>query len=309
MKLNEISGGGVLTKRVVSTLMKNAPILQYAEFFKMVGNADNPRMAATAKGGQFRAVNDDYPDNQVDAAFANIALKIFGDKVQVDQAHERRGQDIASVRLSELDNFSKMMAREFQDAFVNSDSASDSKSFDGIKKLVPSGQVLTPGADGIEVPLGNDSTSKKKQQVFLEWLFNLIENIDGGAQLLFMDSKTLSRLNSIAREFVRYTKDTQFGVRIAYFNEVPIVISGYDKDGNRVIPHDETIGANNDATSIYAMRFGERSDLTLATNVGVEVKDLGLVGSHYVHKVEMDVAPGLLYDKALARLKGIRIVS
>ena len=308
MRLRQISKKDVLTQRVVSVMTQYAPILMMAEFYAMVGNADSPRKSATATGGQFRALDNDYADNQVTPQFADVALKIFGDKVQVDVAHERRGGDIASVRLTELDNFSKNLGKEFQNQFVNGDS-STATNFDGIKKLVPSGQKITPASDGIEVPLGNDTTSKKKQQVFLEQLFTLLEKIDGGAQLLLMDSKTLSRLNSIAREFIRYERDADFGIRIGYFNEVPIILSGYAKDGSLVIGHDETVGTSEDCTSIYAMRFGERSDLTIATNIGVEVADLGKVGSHYVHTVELDAAPALLNTKALARLEGIRIVS
>jgi hypothetical protein len=307
MKLKEISKKDVLTQRVVGIMMKFAPILLFAEFYGMVGNADNPRKSATASGGKFRALNDNFSDNKVDPAFADVALKIFGDRVQVDVAHERRGSDTASVRLSELDNFSKNLGKEFQNQLVNGDSTT-ATNFDGIKKLVPSGQKITPATDGIEVPLGNDSTSKKKQQVFLEQLFTLLEKIDGGAQLLLMDSKTLSRLNSIAREFIRYEM-TKFGVRIGYFNEVPILLSGYSKSGSLVIPHDETVGASTDCTSIYGMSFGERSDLTIATSTGVSVTDLGKVGAHYEHDVEMDACPALLNDKSLARLEGIRIVA
>ncbi len=308
MKLREISKKDVLTQRVVSVMTKHAPILMFAEFYQMVGNADKPRKSATATGGKFRALDSDFEDNTVTPQFADVALKIFGDKVQVDVAHERRGGDIASVRLSELDNFSKNLGKEFQNQLVNGDSSTPTN-FDGIEKLVPSGQKITPAANGIEVPMGNDNTSKKAQQIFLEQLFSLLEKIDGGAQLLLMDSKTLSRLNSIAREFIRYERDKDFGVRIGYFNEVPIVLSGYAKDGSLVIGHDETVGESNDCTSIYAMRFGERSDLTIATNVGVEVADMGKVGAHYVHNVELDASPGLLNDKALARLEGIRIVN
>lgn len=308
MRLQQISKKDVLTQRVVSIMTKYATLLMFAEFYAMVGNADNPRKSATATGGQFRALDDDYADNKVTPQFANVALKIFGDKVQVDVAHERRSQDIPSVRLTELDNFSKNLGKEFQNQLTNGDSGT-ATDFDGIKKLVPATQKITPADDGIEVPMGNDSTSKKKQQVFLEFLFSLLEKVDGGAQLLYMDSKTLSRLNSIARGYIRYERDKDFGIRIGYFNEVPIILSGYAKDGSLVIGHNETVGNSTDCTSIYAMRFGERSDLTIATNIGVEVTDLGKVGSHYVHTVELDAAPSLLNDKALARLEGIRIVS
>lgn len=306
MKLNEISGKDTLTARVVAMLMTFAPILQFAEFYSMVGNADNLRKEATASGGSFRALNSDFASNEVDPVFASVALKILGDKVSVDKAHERRGGDIASVRLSELDNFSKKLARQFQNYFVNADSAVANQ-FSGLKKIMPAGQKITPATNGIQVTLGNTDTAKKQQQVFIEYINQLIESVENGAQLLMMDTTTLSRLDSIAREFIKYDK-TNFGTRIAFFNEIPIILSGYDKAGAKVIPHTETVGTSTDCTSIYALRFGEKSDLTFATNIGVQVDDLGLVGVHYTHNVDLDLDLALASDKAVARLEGVRII-
>lgn len=305
MKLNQISKSDTLTSRVVSILMSRAPILQFAEFYGMTGNADYLRKAATATGGAFRALDANYPANVITPAFDNPTLTIMGDRVQVDKAHERRGNDVASVRLSELDNFAKNLAKQLQNYFINADSA-NANQFDGLKKIMPAGQKITPAANGIAVTLGNTDTAKKAQQVFLETLNSLIETVEGGAEILLMDSVTLSRLDSIAREYIKYEL-TNFGTRIAYFNQIPIILGGYDKDGARVIPHDEVVGTSSDCTSIYALRFGERSDLTIATNVGVEVTDLGIVGVHYEHNVELDLDLALLNDKAVARLEGVRI--
>ncbi len=121
-----------------------------------------------------------------------------------------------------------------------------------------------------------------------------------------MDSKTLARLTTIAREFIT-TQVNQFGQPIKYFNDIPVLPSGYDNNGSRIIAHDEVSGSASNCTSIYAVRFGERSDMSIATNCGVDVKDLGLVGSFYTHKAELDAAPVVLNDKAVARLEGIII--
>lgn len=306
MRLNQISSSDTLTQSFISRMVQFATILTIAEFYSIIGNADYQRKSSSAKGGAFRALNSDYPDNQVNPAFANPTLKVFGDKVQVDRAHERRGADIASVRSADLLTFAETLGQEFQDKFINGDTANDVKEFDGLKKIIPAGQKITAAADGLQVLTGNDNAAKKSQQAFLELLDKLIRAVRGGAQAIMMDSKTWSRLNSIAREFIRWEKN-EFGILIPYFGNVPILDSGYDKDGNLVIPHTETCGLNNDCTSIYAVRFGERSNLSCATNVGVEVKDLGLVGVHYTHAVELDCDLALLNDKAIARLEGIRI--
>jgi len=94
---------------------------------------------------------------------------------------------------------------------------------------------------------------------------------------------------------------------VMYYNEVPVRPAGYDRNGNRVLPHTETVGTSNNCTSLYAVRFGEKADVTMATNVGVEVSDLGIVGVHYTHNVDFDADLSILNDKAAARLEGIII--
>ncbi len=304
MKINQLSTDA-LSLTVVNTMLAESNVLQQAEFYSIVGNADYTRKSASASGGTFRALNNDYQDNQVDPSFANPALKIFGDKVQVDRAHERRGSDIPSVRASELLSFAKNLGKEFQNNFINGDAALDVKKFNGLKKIMPAGQKITASANGFSVPLGNSDANKTAQQQFIELVNQALDRVDGGAQCLLMDGKALDRLTSIAP--VTWAVN-EFGTRIAFFNNVPVLVSGYDKAGNRIIPHTEAVGGSgNVCTSIYGFRFGEKSDLSFATNIGVEVKDLGLVGVHYTHSVDFDLDLVLLNDKSVARLEGIII--
>ncbi len=306
MRLNQISAGDELTQLVVKKMTEKANVLLFAEFYSIFGNAEYTRKTATASGGKFRSLDSDYDLNVITPAFASPALKILGDHVQVDQAHERRGKDINSVRASELLNFAANLGREFQNYFFNGNSTDEAEQFDGIKKLVPAFQKITAAQNGLSIDLGNSDAAKGRQQKFLELLDTLIGSIDGGAQVVYMDSKTLARLTTIAREFFT-TQPDAFGRPIKYYNDIPVLPSGYDNAGNRVIEHAEACGSANNCTSIYAVRFGERSDLSIATNIGVDVRDLGLVGSFFTHKAELDAAPVVLNDKAVGRLEGIII--
>lgn len=304
MRLQQISAKDTITQQVVAQMIAGSTVLEFAEFYPIVGNADYARKAATASGGQFRALDSDYPENRITPQFANPTLKILGDKVQVDRAHERRGLDIPSVRARELMNFAKNLGKQFQKYFFNGQASSTE--FNGLKAIIPSSQKITAANNGLSVPLGNSDTAKSAQQKFLELLDALIEKVDGGAQVLFMNGATLARLNAIAREYIT-TQRNEFGRIVPYYNDIPIRNIGYDKDGNLILDFNETVGTSTDCTSIYAVRFGEASDLSIATNIGVEVKDLGLVGVHYTHSVEFDADLVLLNDKAVARLEGIRI--
>lgn len=305
MKIAEF-GGDVITNTVVNAMLEKSNVLGLAEFYPMVGNADYTRKASSASGGQFREINSNYPNNQVNPQFANPTLKIFGDQVQTDRAHERRGSDIASVRASDLLTFAYALGKEFQNAFFNGDTTVDAKQFSGLKKIVPAGQIIEAGTDGLAVTLGNATAEKKTQQQFLELLDSLVQSIDGGAQALCMDGQLLSRLSTIARDQVSFQLN-EFGQQVAFYNGIPILSAGFDKNGSKILPFSEIQGVNNDTTSVYAFRFGEKEDLSFATNVGVEVKDLGLVGVHYTYSVDFDLDLVLLNNRAAARLKGIRL--
>lgn len=304
MKINQISANDTNSRAVVQRMLENSTILPYAEFFPIVGNADYVRKAATATGGVFRALDADYADNQITPAFATPTLKILGGKVQVDRAHERRGADVPTVRGLELMSFAENLGRQFQNFFINGTGADNQ--FTGLKLTVPAAQKITAATNGHTVTLGNDNAAKLSQQKFIELLNQLIEAVTMGAQLLVMDGLTLSRLTTIATGMMT-VQPNDFGKPVQYFNGIPVVAAGYDKDGNRILPHTETVGTGTTCTSVYAMRFGERSNLSVATNIGVEVVDKGLVGVHYEHHVEFDAALALLNDKAVARLEGIII--
>lgn len=305
MKLRDISNNDTLTLSAVVELLKNSVLLQLAEFYQMTGNADNKRKAASASGGSFRALDNNYASNQITPAFASVVLKIFGGHVQVDRAHERRGADIGSVRATELVNFVKNLAKNFNDKFFNG--VISATEFNGLKAIMPAGQKLAPATDGFQVLAGNDNTARKSQQAFVEYIHYLISKLDGGAGALFMNGAVLARLTTIANEHIVRTPN-EFGVLIPYFDGIPLINPGYNASGTEILPSTETCGTNAATTSIYAVSFGESSNLSIASNKGLEVVDLGLVGVHYTHSVELDADLALLNDKAVGQLAGIEIV-
>jgi hypothetical protein len=288
-------------------MLANSNILQIAEFYPIVGNADNTRKASDATGGRFRAVNTDYDTNPVNPKFATPILKIFGDKVEVDRANERRGSDIASVRAADLLQFGRDLGKNFQKYFFIGDADVDVKQFNGLNKIIPDANKIGPAsANGLQVITGNDNAAKKSQQELLELINLLILQIDGGAQALLANSVMISRLTTIAREFIQYTT-SDFGEPIALFRNIPILPCGAGSDKAEYITNVEEYGDSNNCTSIKAIRFGEKTDLSIATNVGLEVKDLGLVGNFYTHSVDFDLDLVLLKNAAVAELQGIII--
>ncbi|CAG0980001.1 hypothetical protein ANAEL_01689 [Anaerolineales bacterium] len=307
MRLNQISASDQLTQTVVTAMMSSSVVLEHAEFYPMVGSAEYRKKSATGAGGAFRALDNNFSGVTVSPTYANPALKIFGDLVRVDRAHERRGGNLISERARQLVAFAKNMGKNFTDMFFNGDVDTSANQFDGLLAIVPSGQVITAADNGFSIVLGNDNTAKKSQQEFLELLDKLIQAVQGGAQVLYMNELVLARLSAIARDAVKFEMN-QFGQQVAYYNGIPVRNPGLNSSSARILPQTETQGTSSgNCSSIYAVRFGEAVDLTLSTNVGLEVKDLGLVANFYTHAVELDTTLALLDDTSVARLKGLKL--
>lgn len=303
MRLYEISSRDSITQNCVALMTENASVLRFGHFYPIIGSADTPRKNASATGGQFRAINDSYPTNQVAPVFGSVSLKIYGSKLEVDKAYERRGKDIPSERARQLNNFMQELGKNFQYEFFNGKTSTNVKSFNGVRALVPSAQIIMADESGLLIPLGISDAARTTQQKLLEKLRLLINKVNK-PDALFMNEEVLSRITTIAAEYIQYTKD-DFGNYVPTFAGVPLIPAGYSADGTQVLPQNELFGEYNNASSIIAIKFGEEADLTMATSTGLVIDDLGLVGNHYVYSVEMDADLALLNNKALGMLTGI----
>lgn len=301
--------GAALSSLVVAEMELAAPVLKYAQFYSMTGSADNITKPATVAGGSSRELNDDYTAATTDVAEVNLTLKIMGDKIKTDQALSRRGYTINDERARQLGSFARGLGRHFTDQMING--TGDDGEITGLTTLITGTQIIKFGGNnGATVTLGNDNTAKSKQQAFLEALDNLILSVPGGAQVVMMNYYWQARLKAIAREYVQIATVEAFGVKseILTYNNVPIIDAGYAKNQTSlIIPIAETLGTSSDCSSAYALRFGEKEDLTFATNKGMQVKDLGVVGVHYTTSLEMDIEQSLVDVKAAARLAGLRL--
>lgn len=318
MKLNQLnqsdgqaSGNNpALSALAIAAMTAAAPILQYAEFYTMVGNSDKVTKNSTAAGGNVRAINSNYDGSNTTVSFADVTLTIMGDTIRTDQALERRGYTIQSERARQLEEFSRGIGRFFTDQLINGDGTSNALS--GLNTIMPSGQVMKyVGNDGGVLPVGNSDSNKALQQGFIEQLDELIASVAGGATVLICNDKIKARLQAVLREYVTVTTvqdATGQSMQLTQYNGLPILDAGYKKDGTtKIITNAETLGTSSTCSSIFAVRFGERVDLSLATTNGLNVKDLGLVSQKYETSVEFDVGTLLQNDKAIAVLRGIKL--
>lgn len=298
---------------VLAALLQACPILNYAQFYRMTGSADTARTKATATGGNVRALNESFTDQTTEPEFTEVYLRIFGDTIKTDDEFQARGLDLASEHARELESFARAMGRDLFNRLIND--TFSATTFAGIKALSSSTTTTFDASGDGTVPLGNATAEVKQKQKFIEAIDNLLGSVDGGADVVIMDSKTKTRLKAVARDYFGVTTlQDVYGVNqsIESLLDVPIITSGYAKNGTGlVIPHDEVVDMATDrtgCTSIYALKFGEKEDFTLATNVGLRVDGPTKVDNFLKTLVQLSIGTMLVNDKALQRLEGIKIV-
>ena len=302
--------GEALTAFIQAELMAKFVLAKYLQFYSIKGNADTPRKVDTAiAAGATRAIGNAFTklDNEPD--FGAVALKIYGFAIKTDIAYERRGTDIGSQRRLDAENAVRSFARYLADQIINSTASGSAIS--GLKEMATDlslKTILGGGSNGASLPSGNGNTERKAQDVYFEALDLMINNIEGGPSALLMNGNLQARMRSVGRSYMATTQIMDiYGqpITLETYNGVPIVNMGYNKTTGLIIPNDETEGTATTATSVYAVKFGEQSDVTAATNVGFMVSDNGKVDNNYEADVEIDIDLVTLNSKSLHRLSGI----
>lgn len=292
-----------LARYVIDRMIAENAIWSVAQWYTMRGNADAPYKAGSGSAGGTRNIGSDFSTTTANPTTDTFSLAIYGGKVATDIAFARRGDDLGTERTRQLAQEASAISRGLVNDLVNGDGAAGH--LRGLATTAPS--VTFGGANGGEFP----ADDKKKIAAFLEFLRR--QMIYTGCNCIIANSDFIGRLEMIEKEHVRYDSvqsafdDAQLNTLRTY-KTVPLIDAGFNRDmSGLVIDNTETVGTSTDCTSIYLVRWGEKTDLSLATNVGMQVKDLGVQGSAYVTQIEIDVQVAYLSPRAALRIKGIRL--
>ncbi|MCK0470886.1 major capsid protein [Halalkalibacter sp. APA_J-10(15)] len=292
-----------LKRGVATTFVQNASVLQMMPFMDIVGNAYTYNEEKTLPGVAFRGVNEGYEESTGTVNPKTESLVILGGDADTDKYIAQTRSNINDQRAVQTALKTKALAFQFQDSFFNGDTATNAKSFDGLKKRLTGGQVINADTNGLSI--GTDTVSMNR---FMEALDALIYQVQGKADALFMDSKTLLKVKSIARQLGYFDNTVDaFGRSVFAYDGVPFFEAGETVDGSKVIGHEETQGEATNTTSIYAVKFGADEFVSGLTNGGVQVYDIGELESKpaYRTRIEFYTGIGIFNGKSAARLKGL----
>jgi hypothetical protein len=217
------------------------------------------------------------------------SLVVLGGDADVDNFLQQTYADTNDIEAEVIANRAKAIAHKFSDTFVNGDSAVDTKSFDGIHKLIPAGQTLSMGANGGALTLGK--------------LDELIDTVKPGRpDVLLMSKRSRRKLKDLRRSagYMLETSIDQFGQQVETYDGIPILVDDFISDAR-------TLGTGTSLSTIYALKFGMGTGLVGLENGGIQIERVGELETKDATRTRLKWYCGLALfsDLGAAKLEGI----
>jgi hypothetical protein len=295
-----------LQRGVIETFVQLSPVLDRLPLMEIEGNAYAYNKEATLPGVAFRSVNEAYTESTGTVVQATESLVILGGDADVDRFIVQTRGNLNDQRAIQTRLKVKAASYKYQDTFFNGDVTVDTKAFDGLKKRLTGGQVISTGTNGAAI-----NTDDTTRGAFFDKLDELLALVPG-ADAIYANANVIGKIRSAGRRIggVDIVKEDMTGKRLVTWNGVPILDPGVNLAGTAILPQTETQGSSSVASSIYAVKFGEDETdggVTGITNGGIQVDDLGQLQEKPVYRTRIEFYCGLATfgGQAAARLTGV----
>lgn len=291
-------GADEVKRSAIIELFAYPDLLKVLPFMDVPGGSYTYTQEGALPGVAFRGYNEAY-GNGVGVVNSQVeVLKIVGGDLDVDKALiKTHGADI---RTRQEKMKVKALSLFLAGKIINGDSEQDPREFDGLRKRIVGSQRipagLTPNGDALS----------------LQVLDEAIDAVEGATHLV-MSKRMRNLLSAASRQtsvagFITWDK-TEFGERIAYYNDLPILVTDYDDKNVQVIDFNEACpgGGTTTGTSIYVLNIGDSGVIGLQNGV-MEVDDLGQVNDKPVYRTRIEwlISLAVLSGRAAARVWGIK---
>ncbi|HAR84452.1 phage capsid protein [Clostridium sulfidigenes] len=191
------------------------------------------RLLTPATAG-FRAINSEYAPQEAKRKKESVDLKIFGGSFQLDRviANTSGAVDEVDFQLKE-----KILAASnlFHYTVINGDSATDSKSFDGLDKALV-GTDTEINTDAF-IDLSSSGAIDTNYKEFLDLLDSFLSELAGKPTMLMGNSKLMTKIRSVARRAGYLTQsEDAFGRKVDAYDGIPLMDLGYYTNGANTSP-------------------------------------------------------------------------
>ena len=281
----------MLLTGVIETVIKESPVLQALPFIEVVGNGLTYNQKNALPTAAFYNVGDTWAESTPTFTQVTANLKILGGDADVDNFIKATRSNLQDLEATVVELKAKATQQKFDATFIDGDTNSDAKAFDGIDKLAATGQTVSLGANG--------------GALTLDKLDETIDKVRGGKpDMLIMSRRSRRKLSSLARAAgsgVVVSDRDQLGMMTDYYDGVPIGVSDYVSDTKRM-------GSNSDCSTIYALEWGEGAVAGLTAPGGLQAEQVGSLETKDATRVRVKwyVAIAVFNSLKLAKLTGLR---
>lgn len=282
-----------LVSGVIDEIIQRDDMFSVLPFMGVNGKAYVYNRENTLGGADFLDPND--PINESAATFTEVVakLRILAGDVDIDKFLQSTMGDANDQMAVQIAKKAKAVARKFHQTLAQGDSTVDTKSFDGLPKLVTGGQTVSAGVNG--------------GALTLSMLDELCDAVPNGADVIVMRRGTIRAFRGLLR--ATYGTDAvmqqleNFGRPMLTHNGIPVIM-------NEFLAGDEDQGSALDTTSVYALRLNEMDGLHGiygGDNAGIVVENIGTVQNKDATRIRLKWYAGLALKstRSVARLKGV----
>ena len=282
-----------LISGVIDEIITRDDMFAVLPFIGVNGKAYVYHRENTLGGADFLDPND--PINESAATFTEVVakLRILAGDVDIDKFLQATMSDSNDQMAIQIAKKAKAVARKFHQTLAQGDSTVDTKSFDGLPKLVTAGQTVTAGVNG--------------SALTLSMLDELCDAVPNGADVIVMRRGTIRAFRGLLR--ATYGTDAvmqqleNFGRPMLTHNGIPVIM-------NEFLAGDEAQGSSANTASVYALRLNELDGLHGiygGDNAGIVVENIGTVQNKDATRIRLKWYAGLALKstRSIARLKGV----
>ena len=281
----------MLLTGVIETIVKDSPVLQAIPFIEVVGNGLTYNQEKTLPSVAFYEPGDTWDESTPTFTQVTANLKILGGDADVDNFVKATRSNLQDLEATVVALKAKATQQTFDTTFIDGNSTTNSKAFDGIDKLAVASQTVSMGANG--------------GALTLDKLDEAIDKVRGGKpDMLIMSRRSRRKLSALGRAAgsgVVVADKNQLGMMTDYYDGIPVGVSDYVSDA-------KTVGTSRDCSTIYAVQWGEGAVAGLTAPGGLQMERVGSLETKDATRVRVKwyVAIAVFNSLKLAKLSGVR---
>jgi HK97 family phage major capsid protein len=280
----------LMVRGVIDTIVKDSQLFQVLPFMDVTGTAVTYNRENTNPAATFYDVGDTWSEAVPTFTQVTAALKIMGGDADVDNFLSQSYADPNDLEAEVIIKRAKAVAHLYSNTFYNGDTATDTKSFDGLTKILSTtGQELTLGTNGGALTLDA-----------MDQMIDLLPN--GRPDALLMSKRSRRKLSSLRRASgaILETTVNQFGQHVLSYDGIPIIVDDFIADN-------QVQGTETAASSIYAVRFGMDGVIGLQ-NGELQVVEVGDLETKDATRwrIKWYASMAVMSTLGVARIRGIK---